>query len=147
MKATGRARVCTEVKSVFVLLMALRTFAYLQPPLRYHARPLAHVHRKSYSWHCLFPGPCYTLDCVKVKYPHFLFAQVSPKPLRQCMQPEKKMIGKCEYFLSFFFFCFAAQFLSKVRIQLLGSSEDPKYHSTAADKAIWSDGILAFLPC
>lgn len=104
MKATGRARVCTEVKSVFVLLMALRTFAYLQAPLRYHAGPLAHVHRNSYSWHCLFPGPCYTLDCVKVKYPHFLLAQVSPKPLRQCMQPEKKMIGKCEYFLSFFFF-------------------------------------------
>lgn len=104
MKATGRARVCTEVKSVFVLLMALRTFAYLQAPLRYHAGPLASVHRNSYSWHCLFPGPCYTLDCVKVKYPDFLLAQVSPKPLRQCMQPEKKMIGKCEYFLSFFFF-------------------------------------------
>lgn len=67
MKATGGTRVCVEVKSVFVLIMALRTTsAYLQAPLSHLPGPLAHAHRSGYSWHCCFPGLCYTLDCVKV---------------------------------------------------------------------------------
>lgn len=66
MKTTAGTRVYMEVKSVLVLLMALRTiFASLQAPLSHHAGSLARVHRSSSSWHCCFPGLCYTLDGVK----------------------------------------------------------------------------------
>lgn len=34
--------------------------------LHHHAVLLAHLYRSSYTHHCSFPGPCYTLNCLKV---------------------------------------------------------------------------------